>query len=74
MSTYACVIIAKIWSGEWCTRLESNQRPFAPEANALSPELRAPERSVYCDAAHHPTGGSGAERAVEEHVDAADAA
>ncbi len=28
----------------WCARLESNQRPFAPEANALSPELRAPER------------------------------
>src|SRR3954471_22887189 len=26
-----------------CARLESNQRPFAPEANALSPELRAPE-------------------------------
>ena len=26
-----------------CARQESNQRPFAPEANALSPELRAPE-------------------------------
>ena len=26
-----------------CARQESNLRPFAPEANALSPELRAPE-------------------------------
>jgi hypothetical protein len=24
----------------WYSRLESNQRPFAPEANALSTELR----------------------------------
>ena len=28
-----------------CARQESNLRPFAPEANALSPELRAPERT-----------------------------
>src|SRR4051794_31124694 len=37
-----------------CARHDSNVRPFAPEANALSPELRARDRGECIGAAYRP--------------------
>ena len=45
--------------GQWRARQDSNLRPSAPEADALSTELQARERRWYSTSANPATVGAG---------------